>query len=532
MRSTIHSFLPCLPPDAYKTHDEKNYHAKDETRMYARMLIRLMSMMRYVEIKRKERSKIIRRTEWGFPEQNHQDQLLLVTRTIPCVWHTTTSSTSSSVGGRGSSLAVELLTRSSLAISLRSRCVASLSSLILVLADLKVKGLRLSRDDDSTLTTLRNAQRGNDSLASGLDFGKFDESTCTVGDDFNGLALAESSGGLFELGLSDGLATRGSVGRPVRELSSVEVFVHEDLTYFDKAMRSVDLHGVDVVLVLALERWLGSGLLLLGGSWSRSRGGRSSSSRGRCSGSRFTPSAAGSQGRPSLGRGLGWGSRSSLGSSRSRSVVRLGWSGGRGCRGLSWCLFCLCFSGSHRFLNGSSRFGWSNVLIRHRCDNSLIGNGFGVGMSWFLNRFWLWLWLSDLLDFLFDRLRLRGRGGWGWNWNRFGLWDWRRLGRGLYGCLLLDGLLLLILLVNVLLKIPEDVVENKVTVRLLGEEEGLGEFSPWLVVVGHFTDNENDDTTVGGRLRVDGVDEDFTLLVADGSDAFVNFLRLVSERVE
>jgi hypothetical protein len=62
-----------------------------------------------------------------------------------------------------------------------------------------------------------------------------------------------------------------------------------------------------------------------------------------------------------------------------------------------------------------------------------------------------------------------------------GLGD-RRSGGG--DNLILGGKLgLLLLLVGLLLEVTENVVENKVAVGLLGEEEGLGEFAPGLVGV-------------------------------------------------
>jgi hypothetical protein len=102
-----------------------------------------------------------------------------------------------------------------------------------------------------------------------------------------------------------------------------------------------------------------------------------------------------------------------------------------------------------------------------------------------------------------------GGGNIGKSW----LWEHGRLGRltlllggcgnllGLKDALLwlafiaLNGLLLF-------LEETEDVVEDKVTIRLLGEEESLNEFLPRLATVGHFTDHLNDDATVGRGLRI------------------------------
>jgi len=70
----------------------------------------------------------------------------------------------------------------------------------------------------------------------------------------------------------------------------------------------------------------------------------------------------------------------------------------------------------------------------------------------------------------------------------------------------------------------EDVVEDKVAVGLLSEEEGLYEFAPWVAVVGHFADDLDDDAAAGRRLCIDGVDEDLAVLEADGGDLVVDFL--------
>jgi hypothetical protein len=44
-------------------------------------------------------------------------------------------------------------------------------------------------------------------------------------------------------------------------------------------------------------------------------------------------------------------------------------------------------------------------------------------------------------------------------------------------------------------------------------------------MVGHFTDDLDDDAAVCRGLRVDRVDEDFAVLEADGGDLVVNFLQ-------
>ena len=94
-------------------------------------------------------------------------------------------------------------------------------------------------------------------------------------------------------------------------------------------------------------------------------------------------------------------------------------------------------------------------------------------------------------------------------------------GRLLDGC---DGLFLLVL-VDLLFEVSENVIQHKVAIGLFGEKECLSEFPPRLVVVRHFTNDEDDDAAVGRGLGVDRVDVDFTLVVADGGDAVVNFLQ-------
>jgi hypothetical protein len=75
-----------------------------------------------------------------------------------------------------------------------------------------------------------------------------------------------------------------------------------------------------------------------------------------------------------------------------------------------------------------------------------------------------------------------------------------------------------------LLQETENVVQNKVTVGLLGQEKCLSEFAPGLVVVGHFTDDLNDDPTICRGLGVDGVDENLAVVEADRENPVVDFL--------
>lgn len=77
---------------------------------------------------------------------------------------------------------------------------------------------------------------------------------------------------------------------------------------------------------------------------------------------------------------------------------------------------------------------------------------------------------------------------------------------------------------GVFLQKAEDIVEDEISVRLLGKEERLDEFPPWLAVVGHFTNDLNDYTTVRGGLRIDRVDEDLAVLETNRCDFRVNFL--------
>ena len=84
--------------------------------------------------------------------------------------------------------------------------------------------------------------------------------------------------------------------------------------------------------------------------------------------------------------------------------------------------------------------------------------------------------------------------------------------------------LLLALLDRLLLQEAEDIVEDEVAVWLLCKEEGLDKFPPRLAMVGHLADDLDDDATVGRRLGIDGVDEDFTVLEANRCDLCMNFL--------
>ena len=92
------------------------------------------------------------------------------------------------------------------------------------------------------------------------------------------------------------------------------------------------------------------------------------------------------------------------------------------------------------------------------------------------------------------------------------------------GLFLVRGVEFHLVLFLFFLEVSEDVVEDKVAVGLFGQEECLGELSPWATVVGHFTNNEEDDSPSCRCLRVDRVDEDFAVVVTDGVDTFVDLL--------
>jgi len=62
---------------------------------------------------------------------------------------------------------------------------------------------------------------------------------------------------------------------------------------------------------------------------------------------------------------------------------------------------------------------------------------------------------------------------------------------------LLCCLSLFSILIIVFFEVSENIVEDKVTVGLFGEEKGLSEFSPSLISVRHFTRGENNDTSSG-----------------------------------
>ena len=91
----------------------------------------------------------------------------------------------------------------------------------------------------------------------------------------------------------------------------------------------------------------------------------------------------------------------------------------------------------------------------------------------------------------------------------------------LSGC---DLLASVVALSSLFLEETEDIIEDEVPIRLLGEEERLNELFPSLSSIRHFTDDLDDDTTIRGGLSIDGVDEDLAIFETDGSNTIVNFL--------
>ena len=81
-----------------------------------------------------------------------------------------------------------------------------------------------------------------------------------------------------------------------------------------------------------------------------------------------------------------------------------------------------------------------------------------------------------------------------------------------------------IILNGIFLEEPEDVIEHKVATRLFHKERCLDKLSPGVAVVGHFADDLDDDTTVGGGLRVYRVNEDFAVLETDGGGLVMDLL--------
>lgn len=80
-----------------------------------------------------------------------------------------------------------------------------------------------------------------------------------------------------------------------------------------------------------------------------------------------------------------------------------------------------------------------------------------------------------------------------------------------------------LLLFRLLSEIAEDVVQNKVTVGLLGEDKSLDKSLVGLALVGDLSNDLNDDVGVGA-LGVDVGDADFSVLELKLLDALVDGL--------
>ena len=145
-----------------------------------------------------------------------------------------------------------------------------------------------------------------------------------------------------------------------------------------------------------------------------------------------------------------------------------------------------------------------------------------------------WLWVDDLLlqllIYLLGRLLdsrrvLRAAEGLGY---RLICGGWRWLLEATCGrsalCLLVIVLCGILFLFN---DVAEDVVKNKVTVGLTGEDEGLGEFLVGLGLVRDLTDDLDDDVGVGG-LRVDIGDANLAISEVEVLDVLIDSLASVS----
>jgi len=56
---------------------------------------------------------------------------------------------------------------------------------------------------------------------------------------------------------------------------------------------------------------------------------------------------------------------------------------------------------------------------------------------------------------------------------------------------------------SLFLEEAENVIKDKVTIGLLGKEEGLHEFAPGRTFICHLANDLNDDTAIGTRLGID-----------------------------
>jgi hypothetical protein len=85
----------------------------------------------------------------------------------------------------------------------------------------------------------------------------------------------------------------------------------------------------------------------------------------------------------------------------------------------------------------------------------------------------------------------------------------------------------LLVLLGILSKEAEDVIEDEVAIGLLGEDEGLRKASVRQALVGDFANDLDDDIGVGA-LRVDVGDADFGVLEVQLLDAILDGLVPVS----
>lgn len=259
--------------------------------------------------------------------------------------------------------------------------------------------------------------------------------------------------------------------------------------------------------------------------WRRSFGLRwgLGSGRGRNSRSSDLVCGCSKAGPCTRGSGLRWCSRCCGG--------RLLRSWGRG-RGRILGLFrleSLLYGRDFRFLGGllGSGDGSSWSVLGGSCLSSLLRSGGAVNSGWLRGGFKGRLFVDGLLELLIDlgqivlalrnlvillgSLSLRNNGG---------------RGRLLYTRRRSSRLVLkLFLLLRILSKVAEDIVEDEVAVGLLGENEGLHESLVWLTPVGDLADDLNDNVGVGA-LRVDVGNTNFGLVEVEILDPLVYGLAL------
>jgi hypothetical protein len=84
-----------------------------------------------------------------------------------------------------------------------------------------------------------------------------------------------------------------------------------------------------------------------------------------------------------------------------------------------------------------------------------------------------------------------------------------------------------LLFLTLLIDVSEDIIQNKVSGRLLRKDEGLDEFLELSRFVGCLADDLNDDV-VDGSLRINVGDSDFAVLEIEFLDALLDGLNLFS----